>query len=224
MGIRAIYFDTSDTLYSSIAFAKAQEATAVHLVCEKLRLTESEAVSVMEEYRAVYQQVHNRPATKTALLAEFGIDRETFERAISALDPTKFLEPDPLLNDLLHRLSRTFQLGVITNTNEAAVQKTLAALGLDRELFSYFISADNAARPKPDPEPFLLATQMAHSVPKECVFVGDSLEKDMIPAKAVGMITVWIRGPHDVPGIVDERVQTLFELEERVRAMSASRT
>jgi putative hydrolase of the HAD superfamily len=66
---------------------------------------------------------------------------------------------------------------------------------------------------KPDPAIFLHAAGRLAVGPRDVLMVGDSLERDMVPAKAVGMKTAWLGGS-DVQrhAAVDVRLRTLGEL------------
>ena len=46
---------------------------------------------------------------------------------------------------------------------------------------------------KPDKEIFEKALELAGCAAQESVMIGDRLDNDIIPAKAVGMKTVWVR-------------------------------
>jgi len=47
---------------------------------------------------------------------------------------------------------------------------------------------------KPDPRIFLLGADALGLTPGEVMVVGDSYEKDIIPAREVGCRTAWLRG------------------------------
>ncbi|MDD4636609.1 MAG: HAD family hydrolase [Bacteroidales bacterium] len=47
---------------------------------------------------------------------------------------------------------------------------------------------------KPDPEIFLYGVRSLHLLPHEVVVVGDSFSKDIVPAKAAGCKTIWLKG------------------------------
>jgi putative hydrolase of the HAD superfamily len=48
---------------------------------------------------------------------------------------------------------------------------------------------------KPDPKLFILAfNKLGIAWPEHIVFVGDSFERDMVPAKTLGMTTYWLTG------------------------------
>lgn len=47
---------------------------------------------------------------------------------------------------------------------------------------------------KPDPEIFRIALRELHVQPDEALVIGDSYERDIVPAKSIGSGTVWLRG------------------------------
>jgi len=48
---------------------------------------------------------------------------------------------------------------------------------------------------KPDPGIFRMALDGLGLEPAEAIFVGDSYERDMMPARKMGMKTIWMKGP-----------------------------
>ncbi len=74
---------------------------------------------------------------------------------------------------------------------------------------------------KPDPAIFQKAMEeLAVSSPREIAFVGDSFERDILPAKALGMKTCWLRGPEvrtcPDPSKVDLILHSLEDLPVRL--------
>lgn len=103
-------------------------------------------------------------------------------------DETPF-DDAPETLDLLKK--RGYHLGVIANQAFGTAQR-LDAWGL----FKYFDVVAASAElgvAKPNKLIFEKVFEMAGCLPYEAVMVGDRLDNDMIPAKAIGMKTVWIR-------------------------------
>jgi putative hydrolase of the HAD superfamily len=64
---------------------------------------------------------------------------------------------------------------------------------------------------KPSPIPFRRALDAMRLSAERALFVGDSLERDIRPAKALGMGTVWVSGNGNDPA-ADRRVASIAEL------------
>ena len=87
--------------------------------------------------------------------------------------------------------NRGYHLGIIANQVPGTVQR-LTAGGLLKYFRVVATSAELGAA-KPEPLIFQKAFKMAGCAAEEAVMVGDRLDNDIIPAKSVGMKTVWIR-------------------------------
>lgn len=128
------------------------------------------------------------------------------------------LFPDAV--DALYDLyKKGYRLGVIANQN-SGLEKRLEAWGI-RKFFRMIVSSAEAGCAKPDRAIFELALKTAGCKAEESAMVGDRLDNDMMPAKEIGMKTVWIRtGLSKVlplkfgRGICDVQVESLTELTE----------
>jgi 2-haloacid dehalogenase len=89
----------------------------------------------------------------------------------------------------LVRLKERFRLGVITNCDDDLFGRSNRRLGVE---FDWVVTAQQARGYKPDPASFEYAFQRI-GVPRERILhVAQSLFHDHVPAKALGMTTVWI--------------------------------
>lgn len=92
----------------------------------------------------------------------------------------------------------------------------LQEFGLDG-IFEEIIESAVVGIRKPDPQIFLLGVDALGMKPEEVTVVGDSLEKDIIPAKRAGCHTVWLKGEgwtnaQDGENQADRVIMTLDEL------------
>lgn len=87
--------------------------------------------------------------------------------------------------------ARGYRLGIIAN-EVAGLERRLDAWGLLKYVDVVAASAELGVD-KPDQRMFEKALEMAGCQPWEAVMVGDRLDNDIFPAKALGMKTVWIR-------------------------------
>ena len=117
----------------------------------------------------------------------------------------------PVLADLA---GRGFRLGVVSNGcgNAGAL---CADLGYAPYL-STIVDSRRVGLYKPDPAIFIHAAAMLDLRPSEVMMVGDSFDRDVRPAKRVGMMTGWLEGclarACPEPALVDLRLQRLAEL------------
>lgn len=73
------------------------------------------------------------------------------------------------------------------------ISVVLQEFGLDG-IFEEIIESAVVGIRKPDPQIFLMGVDALGMKPEEVTVVGDSLEKDIIPAKRAGCHTVWLKG------------------------------
>ena len=92
----------------------------------------------------------------------------------------------PALLDQLD--ARGIKWGIVTNKAERFTLPLVERLGL-RSRAACVISGDTAARPKPHPDPLLLAcAQMQVDAGRAC-YVGDD-QRDIVAGRAAGMLTI----------------------------------
>ena len=84
-----------------------------------------------------------------------------------------------------------YRLGIIANQNFGTAER-LEAWGL-RKFFEVIAASAEIGYAKPDKEIFEKAFELAGCCAEESVMVGDRLDNDIVPAKALGMKTVWIK-------------------------------
>ena len=78
---------------------------------------------------------------------------------------------------------------------------------------------------KPDPAIFVHAAEKLGRDPGEIMMVGDSFERDVRPAKQIGMQTAWLEGaeprPCPDPSLIDLRLRTLADLRTALTVFPA---
>ncbi len=119
------------------------------------------------------------------------------------------LFPDAL--PVLQRLSAGgVFLGVISNF-EQWLERLLSALEVS-SFFEVRVISGAEGMEKPDPKIFLLALERAGLEPGESVYVGDSVEFDVLPAQAVGMRGILVDRSNRHPDFTGTRIASLAEL------------
>ena len=88
-------------------------------------------------------------------------------------------------------LAQKYELGIIANQLDG-LKNRLEAFGL-LKYFKYIISSWDVKVMKPDIRIFEYALEKADCKPQETCMIGDRLDNDILPAKSLGMKTVWIK-------------------------------
>ena len=97
----------------------------------------------------------------------------------------------------LARLKRRFRLGVITNCDDDLFAASNRRLGVE---FDWIVTAQQVGSYKPDEANFLVAFERLGLPRERIVHVAQSLFHDHVPAKRLGLTTVWIDRRSDRPG------------------------
>jgi 2-haloacid dehalogenase len=105
--------------------------------------------------------------------------------------------PFPDSPDALRRLGKRFRLGVITNCDDDLFGASNRRLGVR---FDWIITAEQVGSYKPDPACFEWALDRIALPRDRILHVAQSLYHDHVPAKRLGMTTVWLDRRHDKPG------------------------
>ena len=91
---------------------------------------------------------------------------------------------------VLERLSAQYPMVLVTNFY-GNMHTVLAEFGLDH-LFKAVVDSAVAGVRKPDLQIFRLGVKVLGLEPSETVMIGDSLEKDILPAQSIGCQTIQI--------------------------------
>jgi 2-haloacid dehalogenase len=97
----------------------------------------------------------------------------------------------------LAQLQRRFRLGVITNCDDDLFAASARRL---QTAFDWVVTAEQAGSYKPDEANFRLAFDRIGLPRERIIHVAQSLFHDHVPAKRLGLTTVWINRRHDRQG------------------------
>ena len=114
-------------------------------------------------------------------------------------------------------IDKGYKLGIIANQKLGTAER-LESWGL-RQYFDVIVASAEIGHAKPDKEIFEKAFELAGCTAEESVMVGDRLDNDIIPAKALGMKTVWLKnglakhqGAEYGKNVADYQIYSLSEL------------
>ncbi len=134
--------------------------------------------------------------SKRIELARLGLDGNSEAIKFFGLQKTPWHSEDEFLyEDAKATLDvlkgRGYRLGIIAN-QAPGTKERLEVRGLG-EYFQVVAASAELGVAKPDKAIFKRAFSMAKCSPEEAAMVGDRLDNDIIPAKVLGMTTVWIK-------------------------------
>lgn len=100
--------------------------------------------------------------------------------------------PFPDSREALHELKEKFKLVIISNVDHRSFARSNEKLGVE---FDLIVTAEDAGAYKPDHRPFILALEQLEDLgvePVEILHVAQSLFHDHVPAKELGLKTIWV--------------------------------
>lgn len=203
--IRTWIFDLDNTLYPASADLFALIDARMGDYIGGLLGIDAEAA------RAVQKRFFREHGTTLAgLMANHAVDPHDFLGFVHDI-PLDALTPDPLVVDRIARLPG--RRLVFTNGDATYAGRVLAKLGLDG-LFEHVhdIHALDYC-PKPDPAGYAKFCAALDFDPRAALFVED-MARNLVPAKALGMTTVWVNNGSEL-GDWDREAHAIdYEVED----------
>ncbi len=177
-------FDLDNTLYPASCGLFAQiDRKMKEFICDLLEVEEDEAHRLQKDY------FHRYGTTLRGLMEHHDVDPVDYLDYVHAVDFSPVLA-DPDLDTALGKLGgRKF---IFTNGPIAHVSEVLARLGIAGHFDDVFDIVDADFIPKPSPEIYRRMLD-AHGIDPARTAMIDDLPKNLAPAAALGMVTVWLR-------------------------------
>ena len=227
-----IIFDLDDTIITWNALPAEYWLRACREICSD---REVDAVTLAETIRHAGHQYWSDPdrhrqgrlnlfetrrIVARLAFAELGIDRPDLanriaDRYSSLREDTAFIVPEAVAT--LERLrERGIRLAMITNGESSLQRAKLRRFELETH-FDHIIVEEEFGTGKPEPHGFLHILETMNVSAGNAWMVGDDLQRDIAPARALGLFTVWVDGreaelPAESPVRPDRTMTTIAEL------------
>jgi putative hydrolase of the HAD superfamily len=181
-------FDLDNTLYPASCRLFDQIQTRMqHFVARRLELSPEAALAVQKSYFRQYG------TTMRGLMAVDRVDPHEFLRFVHDVDLSCVPE-DPVLAATLAALPG--RKLVHTNGSAAHAERLLAHLGIAESFGGIVDIAAAGFEPKPAPAGYRELLRR-HQVLAQTALMVDDIANNLVPAAALGMTTVWVRGTLD---------------------------
>jgi len=102
------------------------------------------------------------------------------------------LYPYPNVLPVLNKLKKKYKLVILSDAPRIQAWIRLVAMNM-QDKFDLVVTFDDTKIKKPNRKPFLFALKKLKLKPKECIMIGDSLLRDIAPAKKLGFVTVFAK-------------------------------
>ncbi|RAU22863.1 pyrimidine 5'-nucleotidase [Paramagnetospirillum kuznetsovii] len=177
-------FDLDNTLYpaSSSLFPQI-DIRMRRFIAERLGLSLDEAFTLQKRY---YREFGT---TLRGLMLVHKIEPDAFLSFVHDIDCT-VLDAAPRLDAALARLQG--RKLIFTNGSERHAENVLARLGIARHFEGIFDIRAAAFVPKPQPECYKMMVER-HAVDPRAALMVEDIHRNLAPAAAIGMTTLWVR-------------------------------
>jgi putative hydrolase of the HAD superfamily len=208
-------FDLDNTLYSASLDLFGQiDIRMRDYIADFLGLSPEEAYRVQKHYFRQYG------TSLRGLMRQHGMDPRPFLDHVHDID-VSVLPPAPALDAALGALPG--RKVIYTNASTRHAERVMARLGVGHHFDAVYDIIEADYEPKPEPRPYADLVRRFGLNPRSAAMVED-VARNLTPAAALGMTTVWVRndtdhGVAEIDGVpIDHIVDDLVSWLEQVVA------
>ena len=237
--IKFVVFDLDDTLFNgTLLVEKARKASVQMMIKYGLPVEEEYALKILNEVVLEFGsnseahldnlmiRLQNDPKVK--LSQKYNINKFAAAGIMGYhREKVKHFKPFKDVVKTLEKLrNNNIKSAIITDGFPKKQYEKILRMKIEDLLDEIIISDEVAAR-KPNPFLFELFLEKYQCKPNEVIYIGDRIDKDIAPAKEVGMVTVLIhRGTKYDPNLTKEKfkvkpdyhVNNLYDLSNVIKA------
>ncbi len=188
--IKYLVWDVDGTFYD---FKKAKKYENQFQKLFFKGLQEVWGMSLAEAKQRFWQR-HKSLNGFSVTLRSFGIDPPEFNslKVYSRLDLENLMPKAARLNRELKKIS--LKQGIMSNNDKKTLIRKLTSLGIDQTTFSFILSSFDYNIFKPDIKIFQIMLKQTKVPASKVLYIGDSVTKDILPPKSLGIRTCLVRG------------------------------
>jgi HAD superfamily hydrolase (TIGR01662 family) len=196
-----IFFDLGATLVDETDVYKSRCDFAV-----------SHSETSLEEFMKMVCEQAEISATPIVTAARsIGVELPKWDNSLEKLYPAA--------PGVLAALYGKYKLGIIANQS-LGTQERIDNWGIGK-YFDVVMASAEAGCAKPEPGIFTMALEKAGCDPGDAVMIGDRLDNDIIPAKRLGMKTIWVRQGYAVYQKIDDESKKPDHIVDSIEELPA---
>ncbi|HYG86429.1 MAG TPA: pyrimidine 5'-nucleotidase [Azospirillum sp.] len=181
-------FDLDNTLYPASCNLFAQVDRRIgSFIAEHFGIPYDEARAMQKRF------FREHGTTLRGLMVEHDVEPEPFLEYVHAIDVTP-VAPSPALDRALEKLPG--RKVIYTNGSVRHANNVTDRLGITHHFDTVFGITEADYIPKPDPRPYVALVERHAIDPRRACMVED-IARNLVPAHAMGMTTVWVRSEAD---------------------------
>jgi putative hydrolase of the HAD superfamily len=191
--IKYLLFDLDDTLYAANSgmMQEISQRMSEYMVT-RIGISPDDVERQRKDYWARYG------TTLRGLYIERHIDPHDFLDFVHTVNVASYLQPDARLDAMLAQLPQT--KSIFTNAPANYACRVLRALGVEKYFANIFDIHFIEYASKPNQHAYDRVVAALPVSPRECLMIDDTA-RNLVPAKKMGMTTVWLNSTADRYGI-----------------------
>lgn len=200
-----IYEFENETLKNSGLYKAIIRNTQIYL-SKQLKKTNQEAQQIFDSILKKYGN-----SISIGLEKEFKLDRYDYFSFAWNIEAKNFVRFNPNIKLLFLDLKNNFKMVLLSDAPVIWVNKVLEYLEI-KDIFKGHIFSGEGDIRKEFGNAFKEITKKMYIKANECIVVGDQEETDIIPAKEIGMKTIYIN--KNESNIADYTINNIFKLKD----------
>jgi putative hydrolase of the HAD superfamily len=194
--IKAILFDLDNTLVDFMKMKREACKSAISSMIDA-----GLKMGINEGYKKLFLSYMKVGIESDRAFTEF-LKKETGEADSKILasginayleTKSKFLKLYPNIISTLEKLKETgLILGIVTDAPKVKAYQRLLAMKIEK-YFDFVIGFEDTGKKKKTDIPLKMAIEKLKLEPEEIMMVGDSIKRDVIPAKKLGVVSVFAK-------------------------------
>jgi putative hydrolase of the HAD superfamily len=193
--VKAIIFDLDNTLIDFMKMKKLScEAAMDAMISAGLKIERKKGMKILFqlyfEHGLEYQKIFQAFLKKVLGKIDYGI----MASGIVAYRRVKegLLYPYPNVVSTLNELKKKYKLAILSDASRIQVWLRLVSMNI-QDKFDIIVTFDDTKTKKPSKKPFLYVLRKLKLNSEDCLMVGDSLKRDIAPAKKLGFKTAFAK-------------------------------
>ncbi len=205
-----ILFDVDETLYPPNAGLMQEIGARISLyMLERMEMEPKTVEKLRKRYWIQYG------TTLRGLALEHEVDPEDYLAFVHDIDLTNYIAPSPPLVKILNEIP--MEKVIFTNASTEHAHSVTDILGVKKHFARVFdVRAVNFI-PKPDRGAYQIVLDNLGARGEECIMLDDAA-RNLVPAKELGMTTVWVR-PEATPDKADFAIKQVIEIENVMKTL-----
>lgn len=190
--IHHIWFDLAGTLYEETPkFNKVHDQFRFETYAKLQNITD------LKQAEREFLELYQKHGSNSAVFRALGQPSSYWMKALDNMDFTAVLNPNPEISETLAKLKNEVPISLFTNFVRHRIGGLLNHLEISPDDFTHILTGDDITERKPHLEGFYKMVKLSGLPANQILYIGDRLEVDVKPAKAVGMQTGLLYGKSD---------------------------